>query len=445
MKQTMKSSISILLSLLLIAASAMRAEEAEWRTWTSSAGTRIEAKLVEQTSTSVVLVQKGNGRRLTVKLSQLSAADRDFLTELRKSDDDMGFDKPTKKSDVAPTTIEGVDAKPGETSGEIACASNPNWTYHLYLPKFFHTGKKWPVWFIMSPGGGTGGGALDRYKEGADKLGCILALSVQSKNGFAESDKAIETMAEDVFKRLPVIEELGFTSGFSGGARMAYLLAERDKRIAGVLACGSGGGVYLSADEFREAKLRKSTYVCSLMGTNCFNRNEAVRSHQDFPDNYRLRFFEGGHAWADSKLIAEGMAIVLGEGLKSSRNRDLEEIKRDYARAMFTWATKLQTDEPWEAVFWAKFLAGFDGDGDVSSDAKKLADDLEDDDERVEAAADAQEVIDKFCKKHLDKPGSSEDAKKPDESRKAEADKLADKMGELPHADLLRKLGEPAK
>ena len=76
----------------------------------------------------------------------------------------------------------------------------------------------------------------------------------------------------------------------------------------------------------------------------------ALRGHQDFPDHYRLRFFEGGHDWADAKLIAEGMALVLGEALKVSRNRDLNELKRDYARTMMTWASKLQTDEPWETV-----------------------------------------------------------------------------------------------
>lgn len=439
----MKIHILALLAFTLLCAASPGADDVDWRTWTSSAGTEIEAKLVNHNGSTVVLEQKSNGRRLTVKLNQLSQADQDFLEELGDEPDDTS-EKPKKPGGVAPTTVDGIDAEPGKTSAEIACASDPKWTYYLYLPKSFHTAKEWPVWFIMSPGGGTGGGALNRYKEGADKLGCILALSVQSKNGFEESDLAIETMAKDVFERLPVVEDLGFTSGMSGGSRMAYLLAEREKRIAGVLACGSGGGVYLSAKDFREAKLRKSTYVCSLMGTNCFNRNEAVRSHGDFPSNFRLRFFPGGHDWAESKLIGEGMAIVLGEALKTTRARDVEDLKRDYARTMMTWATKLQTDEPWETLFWAKFLADFDGDADVSDEADELAGELEDEPD-VEAAAEAQKIIDRFVDKHFDKAGSSEDTKKANPSREAEANKLADKIGEGPHADLLRKLGEPAK
>ena len=435
MGQTMRSSILLLVSLVLIWGSRAAGEDVDWRTWTSTAGTKIEAKLVERTRDAVVLEQKSNGRRLTVKLSQLSQADLDFIGETPA--------EPEDPAEVGDTVVVGVDAKPGATSAEIVCVDDPKWTYYVYLPKTFHTAKKWPVWFIMSAGGGKGGGALNRYKEGADRLGCILALSVQSKNSFAESDRAMETMANDVYDRLPVIEGLGFSSGMSGGSRMAYLLAERDKRLAGVLACGSGSGVYLSEKDFRAAKLRKSTYVYSLIGTNCFNRDEAVRSHDKFPKNYRLRFFPGGHVWAESKFIAEGMARVYGETLKGTRVRNLDDHKRDYARTMWKWTGDLQKDEPWEAAYWAEFLADFDGDSEVSSDAKSLSSELEDN-PQVDLAADAQKALDHFNKKHFNKPIDQAAGKRPVPARQAEADKLADKFGELPHAELLRKLGGPA-
>lgn len=158
---------------------------------------------------------------------------------------------------------------------------------------------------------------------------------MESKNNFWESDQAIEAMVDDVYERLPVAENLAFATGMSGGSRMAYLLAERERNIAGVLACGSGSGVYVGEDEFRDAKLRRSTYVYSLMGTNCFNRTGAFQSHDEFPDEYRLRFFPGKHDWAGADLIEEGMARVLGAGLADYDGEDAEEMRSDYAKTMW--------------------------------------------------------------------------------------------------------------
>ena len=52
--------------------------------------------------------------------------------------------------------VTGIDAKPGSISPEIKCVKDEEWSYHVYLPKEFHTGRQWPVCFIMSPGGGSG-------------------------------------------------------------------------------------------------------------------------------------------------------------------------------------------------------------------------------------------------------------------------------------------------
>ena len=411
------------------------ANETEWRTWTSVQGSKIEARLVERTGEVVVLERKDGGRQLQVRLSQLSQEDRDYLQSLPEV-----VEPPEETGE---TTVTGLEAEPGVISGQITCQADERWSYRLYLPKDFHTGRQWPVWFVMSAGGGKNGKALRRYIPGADRLGCILALSVQSKNNFADSDLAIEAMADDVYERLPVIEGLGFTSGMSGGSRMAYLLAERDKRIGGVLACGSESGVYLKEADFRPARLRRSTTVYSLIGTNCFNRSEAVRSHQEFPDHFRLRFFSGRHDWAKSPYIEEGMARVYGETLKQLKGDDRTADRRRYARTMWAWTQEMRAGQPWEAASWARFLADFEEDPRIQSQAKELAGELKDD-ERVQLATKADKAIDGFCKKHFNRSISTEEDKKPDPAREAEAERLADKFGDLPHAELLRLLGKPS-
>lgn len=407
-----------------VSATARGQDEEEWRTWTSKAGTTIEASVVSIDGDSVTLKRKDDGNPLTVKIDQLSDEDRTFLEDSQKP---------------PATSVPGIDAEPGLASGPIACGDGA-WNYHLYLPKAFNTGKKWPVWFIMSPGGGSGGGAMDRYLDGAELFGCIVALSVESKNGFDDSEVAMEAMVKHVFENLPVYDELGFSSGFSGGSRMAFLLAERDKRISGVLACGSGDGVYQKGEEFRPARLRKSTYVYSLIGTNCFNRSGAVTTHRRLSDDNRLRFFPGGHDWANATLISEGMARVLGEALKQRKSDEYEAERNQFAKAMSSWMDDMIRNEPWEAAFWAGFLADFPGPPEVSEHAATVAADLKSD-PRVAKAAAAEKDIAKFVEKHYDKHISVDEGKVPDPAREEEATKLSEEYKGLPHAYLLRKLG----
>ncbi len=415
----------IALALTITLSSPCHGTEQAPRIWTSTAGTKLEAKLLRHDRATVRL-ERTDGSQLTVRLDQLSPADRDYLDELSEA--------------KGQTSIEGIPAEPGSISPIIRCAHNTNWSYHLYLPKTFHDARTWPVWFILSPGGGKDGKALQRYIDGAEMLGCILALSVESRNDFADSDFAMEAMVRDVYSRVPVEKQLSFASGFSGGSRMAYLLAESNNNIQGVLACGSGSGVYIKEKDFRSAELRRSTYVYSLIGTNCFNRTEAYNSHEKFKDDYRLRYFPGKHEWAPSPLIKEGMARVLGEALKTSQDRALEKLRVQYARTLWAHTQALETDEPWEACYWAEFLAEFPAERTIQNDASNLAHTLKRTPE-VQLARKAESAIRKFGKKYFQGVYYTDD-KEPNEDRRNDAERIAAEFLTLPHGELIKRLGD---
>jgi len=277
-----------------------------WRTWTSSGGTTMDAKLVSKDTTRVTL-EKRDGTRLTIPLAQLAKQDQEFLTTVPAT----GAAPNAAGSPQGSTTINGIDAKPGAASNEIACQGEAKWSYFLYLPKSFNTGRSWPVMFIMSSGGGSQD-VLTRYIPGADSFGIILAVSTQSRNDFVGSEAAINAMVKDVYARVPVLKTLSFCSGFSGGSREAYSLAEREKNIVGILACGSGAGVYPEGQQFRQAKLKHDLVVCSLMGTNCMNRREAGGSHKRFNKSIcRLIWFPGGHDWAEAPSSPKGWPMSM--------------------------------------------------------------------------------------------------------------------------------------
>ena len=409
---------------------ACHAEE-EWRTWKSSAGTEIEAKLISFEDGQVTL-EKKDGKQLVVKPSQLSEADQEFLDAMADADE---------PEEEPATGVDGIDAEPGSVSGKIECITDPKWSFHLYLPKDFDASRKWPVCFVMDPGGGSPG-TLDRYIPAADQLGIILAVSVESKNDFPDSDLAMMAMAVDVYARLPVIGELAIASGMSGGSRMAYLLAEMDENVSGVLACGSGGGVYIKEKDFRPAKLRRDTVICSLIGTNDFNRCEAVESHQGYDKSARLIWFVGNHDWAGPDLITDGMAEVYGKMLMNSKSKDLDALREGFSKTQLAWAKGQQEKDPWVTYHWAEFLTDFPGDAAVQKEAATLTATLSKAPEVVQAIA-AEKAIRDFANKYFADADSKTDSQE-DASRDKEALKQRAKFEGLPQAEILDRMGKPS-
>jgi len=408
--------------------------DAAWRSWKSSAGTAIEARLISASATEVVL-EKRDGQQVTVKLTQLSAEDRVFLSKNAA---------PAPPAKTGEKTIPGLDAVPGTVSGEIACAAAPQWTYRVYLPKEFHTGAQWPVCYVMDPGGGSAK-TLERYLPAADHLGVILTVSIQAKNEFPQSGEALIAMSKDVAGRLPLLPGLVIASGMSGGSRMAYLLAETDKNIGGILACGAGNGVYPEENiaSFRRAELRRGTVVCGIFGTNDYNRREGVRTHKDYKKDSRLIWFPGNHDWAPANLITEGMAHVLGEMLSRQKDPALHGRRADFAGRQLALANSLRESTPWTAFLWAEYLTKFPGGAQQQSGAKSLAAELGRNPEVIRALK-AEREIDAFAAKYFSDGKTGED-KTPDEARAKAAARQAESFAGLPQAELLKRLGEPAK
>jgi hypothetical protein len=413
---------------LVLAGASIGQGAEEWRTWKSATGTVIEAKLVSSDGKQATM-ERRDGKQFSVMQSQLSAADQTYLTERRPAAGNQAKGE---------TTIQGVPAQPGTVSGKIPCEAEPKWSYFLYLPKEFHTGRAWPVCFIMSAGGGSAG-TLQRYMPAAEQLGIILAASCESKNEFADSDVAMMAMVKDVYARVPVLEKVAIASGMSGGSRMAYLMAEMEKNVTGVLACASGGGVYLKKDVFRQAKLRSDTAICSLIGTNDFNRREAVKSHKGFGKEARLIWFAGNHDWAGPELIQDGLAEVYGRILERSKARGLDALRVEFAKTQLEWAKQQVASAPGLALHWGEFLTKFPGAAAVQRDAAALVASVPN---RAELTKADKTLLD-FANKYFG-DGDFKVDKTPDPSRVKDAEKAAALVAGLPQAELIKLMGKPA-
>ncbi len=398
----------------------------EMRTWTSTQGETIEAKLIEQNQQYVIL-ENEEGQRAKMRLHVFSEADRSYLRDRRL------------QPEIAPLPpAENYKLPLGKVTDEIKCGNRERWSYHLYLPSFFNPTREWPVLFVMSPGGGSPG-TLNRYVNGAEKNGWMLAVSRQSKNGFDKSEEAVLAMIEDVRAKHPVDEDRMYSSGFSGGARMAFVVAKQLKRepLAGVLACGAGGN---------PASVDRGTVVYGLSGTNCFNRWDMACTHEKLRnDDSRLWFFPGNHEWANAELIFDGMCWLNGCYLKDARtsNANAKKEKYRYTMMMLEHIRGLIEDNPERAYRLARFMDDFDVPREFTGDLRSILAALRQKPAIKEYDKAEKAMYDLASEYFATNPMDYRNNNCPEKLTK-DAEKLAQKYKDLDLAETIRKMGNPA-
>lgn len=184
-------------------------------------------------------------------------------------------------------------------------------TYHykLWLPKGYLADpqRRWPCWFIMSPGGNAGMGVM------APKLkssGYVVVMPQEAKNGpWAPIVGSLLASHDDAVKRVRIQEGLKFATGFSGGARMSGLLAQMRPGFSGLYL--QGAGLPPKGNGYHTAGLTKipGFAVAMAVGEKDKNLHEVKMVQAALPG---VRFlplsFDGGHQWAPPEMFDKALA-----------------------------------------------------------------------------------------------------------------------------------------
>lgn len=245
----------------------------------------------------------------------------------------------------------GASLPVGTVIPSIACDANPYQTYALYLPSHISPKQNWPIIFVFDPGA-RGPLAVETVRAAAEKYGYIVAASNNSHNGplggFAE---AAQAMWRDTQMKLPVDEHRRYTSGMSGGARVATQIA---------LACKDCmAGVIANAATFMGQSApppdMKFAYFAAV-GNADFNFPEFVALRKKLEEvhaRYKIHVFEGEHGWAPPEVWDEALNWMDLQAMGSGT------LPRD--------ATRIQKSVD-ERMVRAKQLAA---DGDVLESARE--------------------------------------------------------------------------
>jgi dienelactone hydrolase len=194
----------------------------------------------------------------------------------------------------------------GQVIEKVLCAHSPGESYALYLPSNYTPSKLWPILYAFDPGA-RGRIPVTLYKDAAEKYGYIVAGSNNSQNFTNEPpERSIFAMWQDTHERFSLDVHRTYTTGFSGGARTATMVALRCPvcAVTGVIAHGAG---YPNSDK----PSQKDTFLYfAAVGNQDFNWGEIVelrRQREELGLPYRVEVFDGEHQWASAEIADEAI------------------------------------------------------------------------------------------------------------------------------------------
>lgn len=261
----------------------------------------------------------------------------------------------------------------GKVIDPVVCQAEPEETYALYLPSAYTAAKRWPILYAFDPLA-RGTIPVKLYQEAAEKYGYIVAGSNNSRNFSMEAaSKAANAVWQDTHARFSLDEHQVYTTGFSGGARVAGLVALRcaSCKIAGVIAQGAG---YPITDR---PSGKDGLYYFFSVGDEDFNWPEIIqirRQREQLESAYRVRVFSGPHQWAPKEIVNDAVSWIRLKAMQSGvQPKDVEFVEQSFARAKTDAAEAEKRNDPIAQLnAYRSLVSDFAGLENVSEYEKKL-------------------------------------------------------------------------
>jgi hypothetical protein len=197
-----------------------------------------------------------------------------------------------------------VDAAPLEKSGNTfsnqPCQFDANLHYSVYYPTRFSSKEKFPVLILFDPHGDPDL-PIEKYKSLANTYDYILIASKESKNGNSPEQTAniIQSMLYQCLQIEKVDTNQIFAGGFSGGARVASMLALSPSGVKGLVVCGAG----IPAGSWTGVPPH---LIVGIAGNSDMNLSEVLNFNTHDPrmmSRYHTIRFSGEHTWPPTSVM----------------------------------------------------------------------------------------------------------------------------------------------
>lgn len=230
-------------------------------------------------------------------------------------------------------------------AGAGVVRTQPGQSYELFLPSQYRADRAWPLLMAFHPAA-RGRDFVALYREAAEDYGYVIAASNVSRNGpWAPSLEAAHAMLVDLDARVSIDPNRLYTTGFSGGARVAMQLALTSGKVVGVIASGAG---------FPDAQTRRRVEfdVASTIGLDDYNFSELRALDRALTSPHRLFFFQGGHRLPPVAVARQALEwLELRAMVRGLRPKDDQVVDR-WWQARLRSAESASADEDVAVALW---------------------------------------------------------------------------------------------
>jgi dienelactone hydrolase len=260
----------------------------------------------------------------------------------------------------------------GEIVERVAVGADASQSYALYLPKSYTPERKWPILYAFEPMG-RGKLPVGIFQEAAEKYGYIVVGSDNSRNGLdgADLSKILSALWGDTHQRFSIDERRVYTTGFSGGARVAVSLAASCRCVAGVIGNGAG-----FPSQLKPAADLPFIYF-NAIGIDDYNFSEINALQKSLAEvklTHRIEKFDGAHQWLTEAVAEEALAWMQLHAIKRGILAEDEKFLEEYFQSRVARAAEsLAKKQPLESFSaYTAVAADFSGIKDIAQISREI-------------------------------------------------------------------------
>jgi len=339
-------------------ANAKPTESRGWKTKSGHKTTAVALKVVD----GKVHFKKASGSVIKVNLDLLADDDQKFLTDHFEI---APAAKPEPSSTNTEITGSGAEALTGlsQPQGKVVGPIETNGSnYYLYLPKSLKQNRPAPLLFYTNSGGGGKGQIIKKLRDGAETLGWIMAISVESKNGNPKSGAHVANCMKHILGNWPVDKGRIHYSGNSGGAARAFINSSMIRAY----------GVMPNIGYIPSGVNAKTDVVYGMGGGNDYNRYLTAHAAKKQRKDGFHRMSPGGHRGGPTDHYIDGMIWMHCKYMHENKSKHQDEAT-DFESSIIRWINKMKAKESQRAYSTACIIRDVYG---ISGENAKTLDHL---------------------------------------------------------------------
>jgi hypothetical protein len=213
----------------------------------------------------------------------------------------------------------------GTVVDKVTCKSDPGQSYCLYLPSTYDDRKSYPTIYAFDPHG-KGRIPVVLMKNIAEKLGYIIIGSNNTRNGLSaeEINSIVASLFADTKLKISIDPNRIYLTGFSGGGRVACMIAQQESGIKGVIACS--GSLQPNA-------IQLSYHFIGIAGTQDMNYLEMKQLNSllnSMQVQNQLIVFRGKHQWPSEHIMTEAIEMLELYSIRDTPSSEGRDIINEY-------------------------------------------------------------------------------------------------------------------